>query len=287
MAIEAPYKGRDPVPAKADKVEAVATDKPEAEVETSTQIAEADKRKAPQPDDEPEVPEEEVEEPEQEPEEEVDTDLILMRADYTKKVMALAEEKKATARREAELAQRYGVYEQVDAMLASNPDLAKTHTIEQLVAIVQSPEAPARSTALPPEIRREIDAMRREVADTKRSLFDDRAESAVKRVQRTYGLNTEQTRKLVETAVAEELLSEEIPMDKIHRRLDILARAMNYKKAEAKGQAKLVKTLKDKARAASAGTSSAPTESVTTQPTKHKGWAGLIAKHQRGIASGG
>jgi hypothetical protein len=293
MAIEAPYKGRDAAPAQADKAEAVATDKPEAKVEPEPRIAEADKRNAPPAETEP-VETEEIEPEEQEEEvepsdveTETDTDLILMRADYSKKTAAVKDRQRAIDAKEQELAQRYGVYEQVDAMIAANPELARTHTVEQLVAIVQSPNAPQRGTVLPPEVRRELDAMRREVSETKESLFVDRVESSVKRVAKEYGLKPEQVKQLVKFAVEDDLIAPGIPPERINRRLVLLARGMTYKGAEAKGQAKLVKTLKDKGRAASGGRTTATSPAAAeTQPTKHKGWAGLIAKHQQAVRSG-
>lgn len=286
--LEAPYKGQ-PAPAKAENA-APETDKPRTDAPTIPNLA-ADKRHAPPVEDEDTAtPEEDTtgedierltDETTDAPDGDVDPNLILMRADYTKKTMALKE-------RERELADRYGTYEQVDRLLADNPGLARTHTVEQLVALVQNGQAPeaTRTTILPPEVRAELTAMRKEVAETKQTLFADRAESAVRRVAAQYRFTPKETKELVETAVAEGLLTEDTPPEKIGARLNLVAKAITADRAKAKGQQELVTKLKEKQKAASAGTASSAPPASETPSARHKGWAGLIAKHQREYRSG-
>lgn len=290
MAIQAPYKGRDEAPAQADKADATPADKPDTHVDQlADEVSQADKRVI-APTDEPEAAEnkEELDEPddaEEESKEAPDPGSILRHADYTRKVMAVADEKRAVAAREAAMQARYGVYEQVDAILASNPGLAKTHTVEQLVQMVQSPETAAQPTSIPPEARRELDALRREMAETKESLFVDRVESAVKRVARQYGLKRAQVEQLVKAAVEDDLIVIGLAPEKINRRLTMLARGMTYGKAEAKGQTKFVEKVKERQKAASGGTTATPTTSEATRP-KTRGWGPLIAAHQKRSSGG-
>ena len=293
MKIEAPYKGREDAPQ--GQAPEPASDKPDSEVEANvTTSIEADKANAPA--EEPEVEEEtgEIEEPAEEEEspEVPDVDLIRMRSDYSKKTAEVARQREAITRREAELAERYGVYEQVDALIAQNPALAKTHTVEQLVALIQSGTAPVGTSSLPPEARREIESMRREVAETRResqetkeSLFADRVESSVKRVAKQYGLKRPQVEQLVKFAVEDEQIVPGMDVERINRRLVLIARGMTYKGAEAKGQTKLVKQLAEKGRAASGGTATQATTADASAP-RVKGWDNLVKQFTAKAKSG-
>lgn len=282
MPIEAPYKGRETAP-EGQAAQAPA-DKPETEVEETTTTYEADK-----PGDEAPVEEEVAEELTEEEEAEADdsqevpdVDLIRMRSDYTKKTQMIAEERRAIEARERQLAERFGVYEQVDALIARNPELARTHTVEQLVTMIQQGTQPSatQQASLPPEVQRELASMRREVAETKESLFVDRVQSSVRRIAKEHGLKREATEQLVRFAIEDEQIAPGMDIERINRRLTLLARGMTYKNAETKGQQKLVKKLVEKGKAASGGTSNA-TAVEPSQP-RVKGWDALVKHYTKG-----
>jgi len=284
MAIEAPYKGRDTAPAPADKVENVTTDKPEYAGRDEENAITATRHDAPQEDAiSDETTGEEVDTQVETKDTGVpDADLILMRADYTKKSMALGEDRKDLAAQQQALEAREAraqVYEQVDALLSSNPELSRTHTVEQLVALIQSPTSPARQTGLPPEVKREIEEFRAERRELKEQSFLESVQAEMGLIKSEYGLTNAQVQSAVEIAVNEGEIDYSTPRSKIHFKLDLIANKFASAKASQNGQRKVVQQLKEKGRAASVGNASAASSAETAGP-RVKGWDNLVAKFQ-------
>lgn len=279
MKIEAPYKGREDAPANADKA-AEPADKPEQIVEDAPEGIVADKRST-APADEPEDTEEaEVEEESDDSTEvpEVDPNLIMMRADYQRKTAAHARQKAADmaeiAREKAGLAQRYGVYEQVDQLLADNPALAKTHTVEQLVAMIQSGQV-ATPSAIPPAYAKQLAAIDKRLTTTNETLFRGAVKATMKALSQEYGLTKVEERAVVETAVTRGKLDNiEAEPDDIYFDLDLIASKVASKRAAVDGQRKQLRQLKDKGKAASVGTPGSPSKAETAAP-RAKGWDNL------------
>lgn len=279
MSIQAPYRGRDNAPASADKATAE-TDKPVNEQEEASQALEAAKRERAPQDEEPEVAQD-TEEDEEVLEEEESQEVpdpeeaagILRHADYTKKTQALADQRR-------ELESRYGGYETLDRFLTQNPQLAETHTLAQIVQMIQAPGAVTAQNqpSLSAEDRRAVNAVRAELQQERESLFFDRVEEVVRATSKKYGMTRAEEKAFAKRAVDEDFIKVGMSRDQLRSKLDILARATTYGDAQRKGQTKLVQKLKEKQRAASAGTaaaSSAP-EPRTERP---KGWDALIRKH--------
>lgn len=287
MSIEAPYKGREDAPQ--GQASANPADKPESDVEVNDEVEtlEADKPGDVAPQDEVETEEltgeEEAEVPgEDDDSKEVpDVAEIVNRKELTKWSMKLADRERAIEQRERETQTRLGVYEQVDGLIAQNPELARTHTVEQLVTMLQAGTAPTANANISPEARAEIAAMRREIAETrkenqetKESLFVDRVQSTVKRYAKQYGLKRPQVEQMVKFAIDDEQIAPGMAVERINRRLGLIASSIAAKGAEARGQQKLVKQLVEKGKAASPGASS-PASTETSQP-RVKGWDNLV-----------
>lgn len=281
MALEAPYKGRDNAPAPADKAEDGTTDKPEYAGRDEDSAITATRHDAPQ--DEPvseDVTGEEVAAEEEASPEVPDANLILMRADYSKKTKAVADRQREIDAREAAIAQREAaveVYRQVDAILASNPELARTHTVEQLVTLIQSPTAPTQSAGLTPEVKKEIEEFRAERRELKEQAFAETVQAEMGRIKAEYGLNDEQMTKVVEIAVSAGELDYSTPRQNVHFKLDLIANKLASAAAVRKGQQKVVQQLKEKGRAAAAGNAAASTSAETAGP-RLRGWEAITAK---------
>lgn len=282
MAIEAPYKGRDNTPAPADKVVEEPADKPDPAGRDEAMNLTATRHDAPREGSNADdvKPEDVVEETEEEASTEVpDADLILMRADYSKKTAALAAKQREIEARMADNENRYSVYAQVDAMLAANPELSRTHTVEQLVALIQSPNAPTQMVreGLPAEVRKEIEEFRAERRELKETSFLETVQSEMGRIKADYGLTDKEVQKVVEIAVQAEEIDYTTPRQKVHFKLDLIANKLASANAVRNGQRKVVQQLKDKGRAASAG---APSTQTADAGPRVKGWDNLVAKFQ-------
>lgn len=280
MAIEAPYKGRDTAPAPADKVENVTTDKPEYAGRDEDTAITATRHDAPQAD--PVSEDVTVEEVVEEDTPAVDADVILMRADYQRKTAELGEQRRQLATQQQAMAEREAraqVYEQVDSLLAANPELSRTHTVEQLVALIQSPQAPARQTGLPPEVKKEIEEFRAERRELKEQSFLESVQAEMGLIKSEYGLTNAQVQQAVEIAVNEGEIDYSTPRSKIHFKLDLIANKFAAAKASQNGQRKVVQQLKEKGRAASAGNAQASSAAESAGP-RVKGWDNLVAKFQ-------
>ena len=289
MALEAPYVGRNNAPASADKASAIETDKPDPAVEAHDEADPLTATRHDAPQDETVAEEAQAEEVVETDEEETspeapDANLILMRKDYTKKAMEVAEQRRQIEAREASLQERYGVYERVDALIDQNPQLAHTHTVEQLVAMLSSPTAPQTAYSLPPEVQRELAGLKAEQRELKEELFADKVQASMKRLKRDYALSDTQVKAVVEAAVADDLLDYNTPPSKIHSRLDLVASKVGAKRASVNGQKKLVRQLVEKGRAASVGTSGPATDSEASRP-RVKGWENLIKQAQADLKS--
>lgn len=164
-------------------------------------------------------------------------------------------------------------------MLAQNPELSRTHTVEQLVALIQSPNAPSVPSSLPPEVKKELTELRAEQREFKEELFADKVQASMGRLQKEYGLSESQVKSVVEFAVAQGELDYTTPPAKIHFKLDLIANKIAAQTAVRNGQRKVVQQLKEKGRAASGGASSSATAAETNTP-RVKGWDNLVAKFQ-------
>lgn len=277
MKIEAPYKGREDAPATADKA-AEPADKPEQIVEDAPEGIVADKRNTAPADETEDTEEAEVEENEDEAEstEVPDPNLIRMRADYSRKTAQIAREREAVEREKAALANRYGVYERVDQLLADNPGLAKTHSVEQLVAMIESGTGPAAtSPAIPPEYAKKLAAIEGRLRATNETLFTGAVKATMKSLKAEYGLNDAEVKTVVETAVERGKLDNiEASPEDIAFDLDLIASKVASKRAAVDGQRKQLRQLKDKGKAASVGTPGSPSKAETAAP-RAKGWDNL------------
>lgn len=292
MSIQAPYRGRDNAPANADKASDPA-DKQKTEQEEVAEALQAAKReRAPQDEEQvatqdteeeelaAEEEDESTEAPDDDPDEEELQRGYLRHADYTKKRQADAEAMK-------DFKARYGGYEVLDNFLTQNPQLAETHTLAQIVSMIQSPErvTATNQPSLSAEDRNSLNAVRSElrqgrteIQQERETLFLERAEDLVVEFGRKFKMSRAEQRAFAQQAVNEEFIKPGMTREAMRRKLDILAKAATYRDAERKGQTKLVQKLKEKQKAASAGaTAASPAPEPRTE--RPKGWDALIRKH--------
>jgi len=174
----------------------------------------------------------------------VDAAGILRHADYTRKMQALAEERR---RLEVE-AERVRELEELRARLDSDPGYRdRFEQAWELANGQAAPAAPAQDAQLLGRINRLEQALARQTMDGHASMV----EATIAKLAVDYGLSKQDQEAIVLDAVGQDLLGYGTPVELVEKRLRAVTASHHLPRAKADGQRELIGQIKDKGKVAS------------------------------------
>lgn len=173
----------------------------------------------------------------------VDASVILMREDYTRKTMELAEQRRAMAAREREIAEYEALAKRLDEDVELRARFEAALSGEQAGQAQPAPVAPAYEA----RIRR----LEQTIAEQRQQAHFDAVDSTASRVAAEFKLSQKDMEAVVQSAVRAGTLHPNVASGQLYDVLSMAAARHVLPRAAADGQRTLLDQMKDKGRAAS------------------------------------
>jgi hypothetical protein len=223
------------------------SDKVQAEPVAPVQDVPADKADAPAPEPDP-----------------VDADLILMRADYTKAKMRLAEDRRELERKAQEVADLQAVKQRIETDEQFRARLQEAWQDEGQAASQPAPNVPVQ------QMQDRIARLEGYIADQHRDSHASLIEAAADRIVSDFKLTEKDREQIILKAVNADLLDYGTKKELIDARLRMVTAEYLLPRAKADGQRELIGQIKDKGKLATPVTEHQPPPEAEPDVTKMK-----------------